>query len=59
MEIVLLQVENICRHQIEEMISLAAAEHNGVQPREPLIRLKVNRSTPDAKATFETFDVHR
>jgi len=52
------QIENICRHQIEEMISQAAAEYNGVQPKEPLVRLKVNRSTPDGLGTFETFNIH-
>lgn len=52
------QVENICRHQIEEMISLAAAEHNGIQPKEPLVRLKVNRSMAGGTSTFETFNIH-
>ena len=52
-------MENICRHQIEEMISLAAAEHNGIQPKEPLVRLKVNRSTADGMSTFEHFNIHR
>ena len=53
------QVEKFCKDQVEKALLLAESEWNGVQPKEPLIRLRINRAFKDGEGAFEAFNLFR
>jgi len=54
------QVEKFCKREVERLLLLADQEWNEVQPREPLIRLRVNRAFKSNEiGAFETFNLFR
>jgi len=52
-------VEKFCKDQVEKALLLAESEWNGVQPKEPLIRLRINRAFKDGEGAFEAFNLFR
>jgi len=53
------KVEKFCKDQVEKALLLAESEWNGVQPKEPLIRLRINRAFKDGEGAFEAFNLFR
>jgi len=53
------KAEAFCKQQVEEILQIAKKEWNAVQPKEPLIRLRVNRAFEGREGAFETFNLFR
>jgi len=53
------KVEKFCKRKVEEALLEADAEWNEVQPKEPLIRLRINRAFKDGTGAFEAFNLFR
>ena len=53
------QVEKFCKRKVEEALLEADAEWNEVQPKEPLVRLRINRAFKDGTGAFEAFNLFR
>ena len=54
-----LKVEKFCKNEVEKALLEAEAERNDVQPKEPLIRLRINRAFKSGEGAFETFNLFR
>ena len=52
-------MEKFCKAKVEEAILEADSEWNGVQPKEPLIRLRINRAFKNGDGAFEAFNLFR
>jgi len=53
------KVEKFCKAKVEEAILEADSEWNGKQPKEPLIRLRINRAFKNGDGAFEAFNLFR
>jgi len=53
------KVEKFCKDEVERALLVADTDWNGIQPKEPLIRLRVNRAFKDGEGAFETFNLFR
>jgi len=53
------KVEKFCKNEVEKALLEAEAERNDVQPKEPLIRLRINRAFKSGEGAFETFNLFR
>ena len=52
-------MEEFCKNEVEKALVEAEAERNDAQPREPIVRLRINRALKSGEGSFEMLNRSR